>query len=66
MGSDSIVRFLWKHVITRFGVPRILVSDNGPQFEKYNIEHRFSPIYYSQCNPSMGSRFNRILFLGGA
>ncbi|GAA0186030.1 hypothetical protein LIER_33318 [Lithospermum erythrorhizon] len=51
-GSDSIVRFLWKHVITRFGVPRILVCDNGPQFESeelaqfyeiYIIEHRFSP-----------------------
>ncbi|GAA0154951.1 hypothetical protein LIER_12792 [Lithospermum erythrorhizon] len=27
-GNDNIVRFLWKHVITPFGVPRILVSDN--------------------------------------
>ncbi|GAA0155616.1 hypothetical protein LIER_13305 [Lithospermum erythrorhizon] len=59
MGSDSIVRFLWKHVITRFGVPCILVSYNGPQFEskelttfcdKYNIEHRFLHVYYPQCN----------------
>ncbi|GAA0140581.1 hypothetical protein LIER_01897 [Lithospermum erythrorhizon] len=33
IGSDNIVRFLWKHVVTRFGVSRILVSDNGPQFE---------------------------------
>ncbi|GAA0172523.1 hypothetical protein LIER_26332 [Lithospermum erythrorhizon] len=55
--SDNIVRFIWKHVITRFGVPRILISDNGPQFEseelakfyeKYNIEHRFLPVYYPQ------------------
>ncbi|GAA0158497.1 hypothetical protein LIER_15505 [Lithospermum erythrorhizon] len=63
-GSDSIVRFLWKHVITRFGVPCILVSDNGPQFEseelakiceKYKIEHRFSPVYYPQCNGQVKS-----------
>ncbi|GAA0155331.1 hypothetical protein LIER_13085 [Lithospermum erythrorhizon] len=60
-GSDSIVKFLWKHVITLFGVPRIFISDNGPQFEseeltrfcdKYNIEHRFSPVYYPQTTPS--------------
>ncbi|GAA0170160.1 hypothetical protein LIER_40902 [Lithospermum erythrorhizon] len=71
-GSDSIVRFLWKHIITRFGVPRILISDNGPQFEseelakfckKYNIEHRFSPVYYPQCNCQV-EVMNRILFKG--
>ncbi|GAA0152425.1 hypothetical protein LIER_10909 [Lithospermum erythrorhizon] len=28
-GSDSIVRSLWKHIVTRFEVPRILISDNG-------------------------------------
>ncbi|GAA0164997.1 hypothetical protein LIER_20507 [Lithospermum erythrorhizon] len=58
-GSDNIAKFLWKHVITRFGVPNILLSNNGPQFgseelarfcEKYNIEHRFSPVYYPQSN----------------
>ncbi|GAA0177265.1 hypothetical protein LIER_29674 [Lithospermum erythrorhizon] len=69
-GSDNIMRFLWKHVITCFGVPRILISDNGPQFEseelpqfceKYNIEHRFSPVYYPQCNGQV-EVMNRILF----
>ncbi|GAA0163585.1 hypothetical protein LIER_19414 [Lithospermum erythrorhizon] len=55
IGNDSIVKFLWKDVITRFGVPRILISHNGLQseseelanfYDKYNIEHRFSPVYY--------------------
>ncbi|GAA0159303.1 hypothetical protein LIER_38834 [Lithospermum erythrorhizon] len=59
--SDNIVKLLWKHVITRFGVLRILVFDNGPQFEseelanfyeKYNTEHRFLPVYYPQTTPS--------------
>ncbi|GAA0159044.1 hypothetical protein LIER_15924 [Lithospermum erythrorhizon] len=71
-GSDSIVRLLWKHIITRFGVLRILVSDNGPQFEseelaqfceKYNIEHQFSPVYYPRCNGQV-EVMNRILFQG--
>ncbi|GAA0184389.1 hypothetical protein LIER_31677 [Lithospermum erythrorhizon] len=35
--SDSIVRFLWKNIITRFGVPRILVSDNGTEFESEEL-----------------------------
>uniref|UniRef100_A0A2N9IAR1 Uncharacterized protein n=1 Tax=Fagus sylvatica TaxID=28930 RepID=A0A2N9IAR1_FAGSY len=25
-------RFVWKNIITRFGIPRVLVSDNGSQF----------------------------------
>ncbi|GAA0141635.1 hypothetical protein LIER_35425 [Lithospermum erythrorhizon] len=46
-GSDSIMKFLWKHVITPFGVPRILVSDNGPQFERpYRINRVIGPGTY--------------------
>ncbi|GAA0156212.1 hypothetical protein LIER_13756 [Lithospermum erythrorhizon] len=50
MKGDNIVHFLWKHIITWLGIPRVLVSDNGPQFEgivlvkfceKYGIERRF-------------------------
>ncbi|GAA0169923.1 hypothetical protein LIER_24301 [Lithospermum erythrorhizon] len=71
-GSDNIVRFLWKHVVTCFAVPRILISDNGPQFEseelakfceKYNREHRFSPVYYPQGNGQV-EMMNDILFKG--
>ncbi|GAA0172226.1 hypothetical protein LIER_41306 [Lithospermum erythrorhizon] len=31
--GEDIVRFLWKPVLTRFGIPRILASDNGAQFD---------------------------------
>ncbi|GAA0143434.1 hypothetical protein LIER_04121 [Lithospermum erythrorhizon] len=57
--GDDMVRFLWKQVLTRFGILRILVSDNRAQFvsstlqqfcEKYNIEHRFAPVYYPQAS----------------
>ena len=26
-------RFVWKNIVTRFGVPRVLISDNGLQFD---------------------------------
>ncbi|GAA0162911.1 hypothetical protein LIER_39497 [Lithospermum erythrorhizon] len=46
--SEDVIQFLWKNILTRFGIPKILVLDNGPQFEgqvladfceKYGIEH---------------------------
>ena len=26
-------RFVWKNIVTRFGVPHMLISDNGLQFD---------------------------------
>ncbi|GAA0169862.1 hypothetical protein LIER_40844 [Lithospermum erythrorhizon] len=31
--GEDVTHFLWKNILTRFGIPKILVSDNGPQFE---------------------------------
>jgi len=25
--------FVWKHIVTRFGIPHTLISDNGLQFD---------------------------------
>ena len=27
-------RFVWKNIVTRFGVPHVLISDNGLQFDR--------------------------------
>uniref|UniRef100_A0A2N9HQ18 Uncharacterized protein n=1 Tax=Fagus sylvatica TaxID=28930 RepID=A0A2N9HQ18_FAGSY len=52
-------RFVWKNIITRFGIPRVLVSDNGSQFtsgpfrefcEQYDIRNHFSTPAYPQTN----------------
>ena len=28
----DVKRFIWKNIVTRFGVPNVLISDNGLQF----------------------------------
>ena len=29
----DVKKFLWKNIVTRFGVPRTFISDNGLQFD---------------------------------
>ena len=55
----DVKRFIWKNIITRFGVPHTLISDNGLQFDskafrKYccdlGIKNRYSTPTYPQGN----------------
>lgn len=50
--------FIWKNIIYRFGLPRVIVSDNGAQFsgarlkewlQSFKIEQRFT-VGYPQAN----------------
>ena len=52
-------KFLWKNIVTRFGVPNTLISDNGLQFNsksfrryccELGITNRYSTPAYSQRN----------------
>ena len=51
----AVVNFIREHIITRFGIPRRLISDNGTPFinedmkgltEAYYIKHKRSTPYY--------------------
>ena len=51
--------FIWKNIVTRFGVPNVLISDNGFRFDskafrKYcsdlGIKNRYSTPAYPQGN----------------
>ncbi len=51
--------FIWKSIICRFGLPRILISDNGRQFDnarfrefcsEFGIDHRFTSVAHPQTN----------------
>ena len=52
-------RFLWKNIVTRFGIPHALISDNGLQFDSkafrryycdLGIKSRYSTPVYPQGN----------------
>ena len=52
-------KFIWRNIVTRFGVPRILISDNGLQFDskafkryccELGITNRYSTPAYPQGN----------------
>ena len=33
--DKDVTRFIWKNIVCRFGIPRSIVSDNGPQFDSH-------------------------------
>ena len=52
-------KFVWRNIVTRFGVPRTLISDNGLQFDskafrrycyELRIANRYSTPAYPQGN----------------
>ena len=59
IGDREVESFTWKYIITRFGIPRALVSDNGTQFDSsrfkafcagYDIRNYYSTPAYPQSN----------------
>ena len=56
--EPMVERFIWKNILTRFGVPYAFVSDNGTQFqkkfqafcEKWKIRNYYSTPAYPQAN----------------
>ncbi|VFQ99529.1 unnamed protein product [Cuscuta campestris] len=57
--TQQCKKFVWKNIITRFGAPMNLITDNGPQFrnsrfteylEGFGIKHNRSSVAYPQGN----------------
>ena len=68
----DVKRFIWKNIITRFGVPYVLISDNGLQFDskafrKYcsdlGIKNRYSTPAYPQGN-GLAEAINKVIVNG--
>ena len=58
--DKDVTRFLWKRIICCFGIPRVIISYNGPQFDSFNykkfcVELGIRNLYSSPCYP----QFNR-------
>ncbi|KAL6319224.1 hypothetical protein AAG906_013898 [Vitis piasezkii] len=32
--DKDVTKFVWKNIVCRFGIPQIIIVDNGPQFDK--------------------------------
>ena len=55
----DVKRFVWKNIVTQFGIPHTLISDNGLQFDskvfrrycyESGIKNRYSTLAYPQEN----------------
>lgn len=64
--ADAILKYVEEDLLHCFGVPEVVVSDNGVQFKshafnnllrKYNISHSYTAVYAPQGNAS--ERVNR-------
>ena len=65
----DVIKFIKHHVIHRFGVPRRIVHDNGPQFvsqpfqrfcNKFRIQSVSSTAYYPPAN-GLAEAFNKTI-----
>ncbi|GAU50770.1 hypothetical protein TSUD_410670 [Trifolium subterraneum] len=57
--AHTVVKFLKNNIFTRFGVPRVLISDGGKHFcnkylknllVKYNVKHKVATPYHPQTS----------------
>jgi len=57
--AKTVIKFLKRNIFTRFGTPRILISDGGSHFcnaqlqkvlEHYGVRHKVATTYHPQTN----------------
>ncbi|KAI3461303.1 hypothetical protein Pfo_017966 [Paulownia fortunei] len=53
--EKEVIKFLWKNVICRFGIPRALISDNGTQFTGAKIREWCQGLSIKQFFTSVGN-----------
>lgn len=69
--SNALAKFFWKQIVCRYGVPRVVISDNGRQFQSQFAElcksigtvQRFTSVAHPQANGQV-ELTNRVLLHG--
>ena len=68
----DVKKFIWKNIVTRFGVPHFLISNNGLQFDskafkryccELGITNRYSTPAYPQRN-GQAKTVNKVIVNG--
>ena len=49
--DKDVTRFIWKNIVYRFGIPRSIVSDNGPQFDSRVYRDFFQELKIKNSTP---------------
>ncbi|RDX66569.1 gag-pol, partial [Mucuna pruriens] len=72
ISAERIKRFLWKKIVCRFGLPAVIVSDNGTQFaskttaefcQELGIKQVFTSVEHPQMN-GQAEAANRVILRG--
>ncbi|XP_016168726.1 uncharacterized protein LOC107611295 [Arachis ipaensis] len=72
ISAANCQKFMWKQVVTRFGIPESVISDNGTQFtdkkfkgflEGLRIKQRFSSVEHPQTNGQVEAD-NKVILKG--
>ncbi len=59
ISAKEVQKFVWKNIVCRFGIPRVLVADNGSQFIDKGFQEfisdlgtkmHFAPVAHPQSN----------------
>jgi len=67
--ASNVIKFIKHHVLYRYGVPRRIIHDNGPQFvsqafqkfcNKFRIQSVSSTTYYPAAN-GLAEAFNKTI-----
>jgi len=70
--NANVKRFVWRNIITRFGIPHTLISNTGLQFDskayrrycgELDIRNRYSTLAYPQKN-RQAEAVNKVIING--
>ncbi|XP_072071636.1 uncharacterized protein [Arachis hypogaea] len=72
ISSANCRKFMWRHVVARFGIPKVVISDNGTHFadKKFGeflaglgIRQKFSSVEHPQVNGQVEAS-NKVILQG--